>query len=37
MLYFPVSGERPDNLVDWSEPLLIGSQSELARACAHGA
>ena len=37
MLYFPVSGERPDSLVDWSEPLLIGSQSELARACAHGA
>ncbi|MFL6604873.1 MAG: inositol monophosphatase family protein [Steroidobacteraceae bacterium] len=29
MLYFP-SGT--DNLVDWSEPLLIGSQSDLARA-----
>jgi myo-inositol-1(or 4)-monophosphatase len=32
MLYFPPAPARADNLVHWSEPLLIGSQSELARA-----
>jgi myo-inositol-1(or 4)-monophosphatase len=36
MLYFPDPAARADNLVDWSEPLLIGSPSELARALHSG-
>jgi myo-inositol-1(or 4)-monophosphatase len=35
MLYF-ADPARADNLVDWSEPLLIGSHSELARAVQTG-
>jgi myo-inositol-1(or 4)-monophosphatase len=35
MLYFPSPQVRTDNLVHWSEPLLIGRQSDLARAV-HG-
>jgi myo-inositol-1(or 4)-monophosphatase len=40
MLYFPAApaGQAgADDLVRWSEPLLIGSQSELARASRSGA
>jgi myo-inositol-1(or 4)-monophosphatase len=36
MLYFPASAASADNFVDWSEPLLIGSESDLARAVRDG-
>jgi myo-inositol-1(or 4)-monophosphatase len=36
MLYFPAAVSGTDDLVHWSEPLLIGEPSELARAITLG-
>ena len=37
MLYFPAALSGTDDLVRWSEPLLIGEPPELARAIHAGA
>jgi hypothetical protein len=37
MLYFPAAHSGTHDLLHWSEPLLIGSQSDLARAIHAGA
>jgi fructose-1,6-bisphosphatase/inositol monophosphatase family enzyme len=37
MLYFPAALSGTDDLVHWSEPLLIGEPSDLARAIHAGA